>query len=369
MRELRLKGQALALVLIVIVVAIVVAFAITNRVVEDIRQQGEERASTRAETIAEGAIEQLTMQIQSQMENVMPATGEQFKIFAISNEAPDGSAYETLDLCKPDSEADVSEQCDKNSLAQINYYKQIIQFKLFSNESIEAFMENTNESTGSLNPIIIHLKNNDSFQKTGSHLLVKGFVRKVPVSGREGGGSNSAPILQVVGDCIIQLNAGDTASAACLPNTTLEMNRVTCPTDVPVIPNPAEPASQVKTSLAGEDGICFEVSPKTPVSTYRIKPMLAARAQDTEVPYVDVSVTGASAESSYLLPVNQMAMITAGVFAGATGSDQQVYQQSTRLLLINKTVPEIADYVLYNGSDKPITKCKTSTADATCGND
>ncbi|MCC7304103.1 hypothetical protein IT418_01660, partial [bacterium] len=113
--------------------------------------------------------------------------------------------------------------------------------------------------------------------------------------------------------------------------------------------------------------ICFSIASNTGtnVSTYRIKPILT-KSNEQDVPYIDVSVTGDSAHS-YQLPIPQMAMITAGVYSGTTGNDHQVFQQSTRLILLNKSVPEVGDYVLYNGSTQPIKKCKTSNdPNATC---
>jgi hypothetical protein len=88
------------------------------------------------------------------------------------------------------------------------------------------------------------------------------------------------------------------------------------------------------------------------ISFYRIKPLLNTD-EPSITPYMDISATGVDT-NSFELPVPQMAVIHAGVYSGTTSSDQQVFQQSTRLILLNKAVPEVADYALYNGSTQPI---------------
>ncbi len=349
MKQPRAKGQALALVLIVIVVSVIIAFAITSRVVQDIKQQGEEKASTRAETMAESAVENLTLKIQSSNPETLKPAGTPYKFFAISDQSPENQSYTTLGLCSP-TQTDVTKQCDKNSIAQINYYNQIIQFKLFDNESMEAFMVDTTSATSvaaANSTILIHLKKNNSFTEATSKLLVKGFER------------TATKELRVVGECVIGFSEGTTT---CLP-TTLTMTSISCPSLL-VDGNLADTNPGIS-SVIGD--ICFSVSGAgaSKISTYRIKPILAKTSAD-EVPYVDVSVTGDSAHS-YQLQVPQMAMITAGVYSGTAGTDQQVFQQTTRLVLLNKSVPEIGDYVLYNGSTQSIKKCKTSNdPNATC---
>lgn len=349
MKQPRVKAQALALVLIVIVVSVIIAFAITSRVVEDIKQQGEERASTRAETMAESAIENLTLKIQSLSPETLKPTGASHKFFAISTESPEGESLPTLGLCNP-NETDITKQCDKNSIAQINYYNSIIQFKLFDSESIEAFMVDTTSATSvaaANSTAIIHLKKNNSFTSVSSKLLVKAFER------------TATKELRVIGECVIGLN--DTTTT-CLP-TTLKMAGISCP-QLLVDTNLADTNPGISNVL-GDTCFTIATTGANKVSTYRVKPILT-KSSASEIPYIDVSVTGDSAHS-YQLPIPQMAMITAGVYSGTSGSDQQVFQQSTRLVLLNKSVPEIGDYVLYNGSTSSIKKCKTSNdPNATC---
>lgn len=353
MKQSRIKAQALALVLIVVVVAVLVAFSITSRVVQDIRQQGEERASTRAETISESAVENVTLQIQSGQLN--PANSpSNVETFAISSQSPAGQSLTTLNLCSPES-PNVETQCDSNSVVQLGYYKMIIQFKLFDNENLEVFM---NKPVGSPIPspfpapvtagnseIIIHLKTNDSFFEQNltfdSKLVVKGFVR-------------SSTDLKVVGECLINLNApSDNIYRPCLPNSMSVAKMDSCP-NVTVKTNLADTTTPGKDALLGD--ICFKVKTVgSGISTYRLKTIL--RPKVATVPaYIDVSVT--SNTTTKELQEFQMAMITAGVYSGTAASDQQVFQQTTRLVLLNKSVPEVADYVLYNGSTNSIVKAQ-----------
>jgi len=345
MAQSRVKGQALALVLIVVVVAIVVAFAISNRVIQDTQQQGEERASTRAETFAESAIDNLTSQIQAGAILPNPNGAE----YAISTEYPDSSIPNTntpLGICDP-NESDISQQCDADSLAKILFYRYVLQFKFFDAENLEIFMaepddtvrpNRTNDSG-----IIIFIENNTSYDETVSKLLIKGFSR-----------NNSTKELRPISECLVGITGNN---SDCQPDI-LQVTSISCPTKIPVR-TVNNTTTDFPDNIANFD--CVQVSVKATqtaqhaIDLYRIRPILTKTSGGTEVPYVSLSVTGKAA-NSYLLPTYHMAMITAGVYSGTTASDQQVYQQRTRLVLLHKTVPEIADYVLYNGSDQPITK-------------
>lgn len=344
MKQLRVKGQALALVLIIVVVSVIIAFSITSRVVQDIRQQGEEKASTRAETFSEAAVENITLQIQSGQLAPNPS-GAPTALFNISTESTPGMT--TLGICDPNA-TNPENQCDANSIAQVGYYKMIVQFKSFDSENLEVFMTPPS-GTGSTTPVpaanskaIIHLKSNTSFDIAGSKLLVKGFVR-------------SAAGLQVLSECIIDINAPANATFNCLPATMKITKKAEC-NDVLVDSNLNAAGSENQTKL-GDYCIGIETV-GSGISSYRIKPLLKA-TDPAVVPYVDISVTAdPTANPNHELPIYQMAMITAGVYSGTAATDQQVFQQSTRLVLLNKSVPEVADYVLYNGSNNPVVKSK-----------
>lgn len=342
MKQLRAKGQALALVLIIVVVSVIVAFSITNRVVQDIRQQGEERASTRAETFSEAAVENITLQLQNGQ--LSPNPSSPTALFSISSK--DQTGMTTLGLCDPEA-TDIENQCDANSIAQVGYYKMIVQFKLFDSENLEVFMAPPT-GTGSTTPAsaanskaIIHLKANPSYNVTDSKLLVKGFIR-------------SATGLQVLGECLIDVNAAP-ATSNCLP-ATMKITKKTDCREVIVDANLNDTVPGKATKLGD---YCFGVETVgSGISSYRVKPLLKA-TDPAIVPYVDVSVTAdPTVNAQHELPIFQMAMINAGVYSGTASSDQQVFQQSTRLVLLNKSVPEVADYVLYNGSNSPVEKKK-----------
>lgn len=347
MSQLRIKAQALALVLIVVVVAIVVAFAISNRVIQDTQQQGQERASTRAETFAESAIDDLTLQIQGG--EVVP--NEHGQEYAISTESPSGIpvANAPLAICDPNS-TDVTKQCDPQSVAKILFYKYVLQFKYFDAENLEIFLTEpgTTPAAKSIqndSGVIIYLEPNDSYDPAKSKILIKGFTR-----------GNATKELRPVSECLIGVTEN---SGACLPNI-LHVVSVTCPQNISI---PTNNNTNTKFPVNPADFHCVSVSVSKPadrlgyaIDLYRIRPILTKATGKTEVPYMSLSVTSNNATDYYRLPTFHMAMITAGVYSGTTASDQQVFQQKTRLVLTHKTVPEMADYVLYNGSDQPIRK-------------
>lgn len=345
MEKFRTKGQALALVLIIVVVSVIIGYAITSRVIEDVRQQSEERASTRAETIAESAVENLTQKIQSgELQN---ATEGAVSVFGVSTQSPSNTqTVSNLGLCDPES-TDVSKQCDGNSIAKVSYFNMIVQFKLFSNENIEVQMTElaaTTPISGADGGITIHANksdNNDSFSLEQSTVLIKA-LKRVLVNGK--------PQLEVVGECIWDLGAAAAPIGTCIPNNTLAMAPVTCPSiEIDTDQNETTPTTQ---KVLGTNCMTIRPTGSNAVSFYRVKPLLKGGVEGKNS-YIDISATGIATRR---LPVPQMALINAGVYSGNTGSSQQVFQQSTRLVLLNKSVPEIADYVLYNGSEAPISK-------------
>ncbi|PIY16894.1 hypothetical protein CO112_01540 [Candidatus Dojkabacteria bacterium CG_4_9_14_3_um_filter_150_Dojkabacteria_WS6_41_13] len=344
MTQPRVKGQALALVLIVVVVAVVIAFSISSRVVQDIKQQGAERASTRTETIAESAIDNLTLQLQSG--KIVP--DDTSPEFNISN-APGG-----LGLCDPNS-TDLAKQCDVQSTAKITYYPYVLQFKYFDAENLEIFMtsKDTTVTPNGTNDsgIIIQLytDHNNSYDTQKSSILIKGFSRK---SGE----------LRSVSECVFDI---DTPTAStCLPNV-LSVAPTACPT-LSVVNLAGSTVTIAPPQSPDPENICFKVFvnqvPPTnyrnsyAIDLYRIRPILTKASGYNDVPFVDITVSSNNSGGAFKLPVLHMAMITAGVYSGTGPTEQQVFQQKTRLVLLNKSVPEVADYVLYNGSSNPITK-------------
>lgn len=348
MNQPRVKGQALALVLIIVVVSVIIGFAVTNRIILDVQQQSQERASTRAETIAESAIDNITQKIEAG--EIVATNNNSTVSVAISTQAPANTTVtQTLGLCDP-TQSDLSKQCDANSLAKISYFNQIVQFKVFNSENIEVPLvspTSTTPLTNDRSAMIVHVKKNPSFDEKQSSFMIKGFAR-VAVNGK--------PELRVVSECVWQIDQG---TASCLPDQYLTVAKIdTCP-QVGIDTDQNSATASVNTVLGD---YCIRVQSKTGsgISFYRVKPLLKG-GDGTSPAFIDVSATGLGtpADTSlapYQLPVPQMALINAGVYSGNTGSAQQVFQQSTRLVLLSKAVPEVADYVLYNGSENPIEK-------------
>jgi len=342
----RVGGQALALVLIVIAISVVIAFAITSRVIEDIKQQGEEKSSTRAEALSESATEKITQMILS---GELSPTNTGIVSYSVGDSIGEGDTGK-LDICKEDSD-NLETKCDPKSSVEIAYYKMILQFKLFNSESIEvhlvhpdvqAHKNDTSPSysyvkRGNDTAILVHVRNPSEERTTsynGSHLMVKSFWR-----------TNPEAEVRLSAECVINLQS-DTAS--CLPKNALQIAVKSCE------------AVKLTGSIAdgkklGDKCYTIRQASGNGISFYRLKPLLVAPSESNDIPYVDISVTGIG-PNNFDLPEYQMAFINAGVYSGENGSDSQVFQQTTRLMLIHKSVPEIADYVLYNGSDQPITK-------------
>lgn len=337
-----IKGQALALVLVIIAVSIIVVLALTNRVLTDMKQQTQERIATRTETLADSAVDKITQMLDS---GDLPLTGAETQRF-ISVDPEGGSDPNYLGLCSPDEE-DVNKRCDATSQATIVGYKGIFQFKLFNGESFEIpLTANKDDSpiAEEESKVLIHLKTaNQNFNIDNSAFLIKSYQRKEIKGNRE---------VVLNGECVWKLNTTTNQKAQCIPKDsngndfTIEATVVTCPQIT--IEGADEPI------VLGDT--CLEVQGLNdyPVSFYRIKPLLAGNV-DNVVPFIEMSTTGAKSENQYQLNLYHMAIIKVGVYSSQPGTEQ-VFQQKTRVYLPNLIVPEIADYVLYNGSDRPISK-------------
>lgn len=345
MKDTRVKAQALALVLIVVVIAIIVAVAITTRVVQDIRQTGQEKASTRAETVAQSAVEDLSKMIEDG--TLASQCDTQECDYVVGKQPASGGGNPTaagyLGLCDTTS-TDPQTSCDIKSTASVQKFNKIIQMRLNNNESTEVNLASTTSQTkytDADSQAIIHILSNNTYDASKSKLSVKAFAR-------------TSSGLVLIGECMWPLNSFNDTSAGATTNYCL-------PYDFFAASGLAQcPTVKITSTTSKQLGdACLQLTTKQYGSTfYRVKPILVAATGASGTPYVDFSATGAdpNAGIGYDLKVPQMALLRAGVYSANSGDAQQIYQQYTMIKLLNKSVPEEFDYVIFNGSNQPIVK-------------
>lgn len=333
-KQPRVKGQALALVLVMVVIAVVVVIAVTSRVTTDIQQQALERASTRAETIAESAIDKVTQQIQKG--DISLRTGTQKYSIGDQTQGTVGS----LGICTANT-TDLSKKCSSESEVSIIPYNKIIKFKVNNGENLEAhlFPENTvQRSTGATSEIIASVSDNDSFVDNQSVLLVRGFaVMTDPTSNKL--------TTRLVGECVWSVRGTSQNTVNCEPGNGLRAIAVdSCP-DV---------------NRYGAKCMSFRATAESGGATfYRVKAVLKGKNNHPN-PNIEVSLLSSKAtadpKTSYDLPVPQMVFVRAAVYTGESGGAQSIFQESDRIILVRPIVPEAFDYVLFNGSGDTLEK-------------
>jgi Tfp pilus assembly protein PilX len=333
-KQPRVKGQALALVLVMVVIAVVVVIAVTSRVTTDIQQQALERASTRAETIAESAIDKVTQQIQKG--EISLRTGTQKYSIGDQTQGTVGS----LGLCTENT-TDLSKKCASESEVSIIPYNKIIKFKINNGENLEAHLFPENAAlryTAGASEIIASVSDNDSFADNQSALLVRGFaVLNDPTSGKL--------TTRLVGECVWSIRGTSQNTVNCTPG---DMFRGVALDSCPDI------------NRYGTKCMSFRATPASGgVTFYRVKAVLKGKNNHPN-PNVEVSllssVVTADPKTSYDLPVPQMVFVRAAVYTGESGGAQSIFQESDRIILVRPIVPEAFDYVLFNGSGETLEK-------------
>lgn len=339
MKTPKIKGQALALVLIVVVIAVIIVFAVSARVVSDIRQQSLERTSARAEGLAQSAVDNLTQKVNGGLQ--IGQTPGSKKVFGVSDVAPSGVTVDgNLGLCSP-TQVDVSKRCESSSVANVTSYNRIIKFRIGNSENFEVQITApglNQQKTGVNGGMYLYASANNSFDAASlgkSAISIKAYNRYDP----------SGLKTTLVSECVWDLNNIDSPGAAqiaCSPASAIQITK---------------PASCPDTATYGSSCVKIEPTAGTGVSFYRVKSMLIPAAGVTsDSSYIELSAIDTKPQSGYNFDLAQMAFIRALVYTTQGTANDTVAQDASRLMLINSSVPEVADYVLFNGSSEQIKK-------------
>ena len=312
MLKRKLRGSTLVVVLVVMGIAALVLVYILSKIHVQIQQYTLEKTTTQAEQQAKSALDKLTKQFINNPSAFGPTP----------TEVPLGDSG--LQICKPDA-TKPEERCSASSKVYVRRYKKIIRYSLNNDETIEITMaEAPNSVPASSSTVSIFT---DPYENGIGDVLVLMAYRYDGTNG-----------LKVVGECVAKFR-----------NTA---ENVSCLGDLTVVTGISDTATNVSADAAKTYGAkYFVVRSNSAVSFYRLKALL--HAADAEIP---VSVAGPISGSNPAdLPEGQVQVFTAVVYT--EGEDvKQTYTELTRMVWIHPQMPEVFDWVLFNGSNSPIEK-------------
>ncbi len=314
LRDSRIKASTLVLVLIVVGVVAAVMVYMLSKIQVQMQQEVLERGTTTAEQQALSALDKLTKEVIQQPEVYI--NKQEISL----NEAP-------LNICEHNA-SEKERRCGEDSRVVFDKYKEIVQYSMRNDETIQITMATKPHNTS--RGIAIFTANGQTISGVSDELLVLAFKYDNNVG------------LKAIGECAI--NYG-TKQVSCLGNLGVKSrynNKVVSTSDL------------LNDSVASTYGpTLVEIVPinNDKVSFFRVKALLA-NINST----FPVSITGEINNGDIgELPEAQVIVMTAQVYSDNTG-DRQTYTEYTRMIWLHPAMPEVFDWVLFNGSDNPIRK-------------
>ncbi len=309
----KLNASALVIVLLVIGIAAIVLVYMLSKVSVQQQQQTLEKVTNRSEAQAISALDKLTKEYINNPQDftITPSV-------ALSDDS--------LNICSPDAD-NLDEKCAEESRVLMKEFKQIVRYSLKNDETIEVTMAESGSTVSAANSGIAVFADPNTVLAGGKGdiLLIMGFKY-----------DTATGALGVSGECV-----ADFGSA----------NKVSCLGDLTVVgsSNIANTVDSVKNDYGRQ---VFQIRSTQPITFYRIK---ALTADATNVIPVSVSGPLDSNDLPTDLPLKQVYVFTAIVYS--TGSTKkQTYTELTRMVWVHPQMPEVFDWVLFNGSNQPISK-------------
>ena len=316
------KGSTLVLVLIVVAVVAAVLVYMLSKIQLQLQQEVLERGTDRAEQQALSALDKLSKDV---MEH--PSDYEEAKEFDLSDTK--------LNICRTDINAPVEERCGEGSKVYVTRYSEVVKYYMKNDESIQIDVA-ANRHNAKLG-IAIYTEAGQ-YRNVPDTLLIMGYKYD------QGTG------LKAIGECMVNYGGGHAvASPDCLGHLAVKSAYLNGPLDTATVVTqsagaPSKYGSKIIEVIpSGDDSVAF----------YRIKALLADI--NSRFP---VSVTGPVENGAPVqLPSAQVAVLTARVYSpDADKINKKIYTEYTRMIWLHPAMPETFDWVLFNGSDKPITK-------------
>ena len=298
--KFRVKGSILVLVLVILLVAALLLIFTMNQLASYIQQTTTEKQEKVTDVFAKSALDILTKRI---IENPNLYTADV------------NVSLQSLTVCSPNA-SDADKRCDANSRVHVKVLPYIFAYKLGHDQTIQATLADSTVRSTAVTPSSIELIFTPQVEDTlPDRLLVTGYYY------------NNG--LRVLGTCVITFTNTTITRGACLgPLSAVRLS----------IDNtrPEYGRLRIRISATGANRAHF----------YRIK-LLASNVQES----VNISVTGPGYGN---LNKVQEILLQANVLS--VEADNKVSTKLIRAILMSRMMPEVFDWVLFNGSGGSIQK-------------
>ena len=306
----KLSASTLVVVLVMIGITAIVLIYMLSKVAVQQQQQTLEKFTDRAELQAVSALDKLTRAYINKEVDFDTNQPD----FIPMDEAP-------LNVCEADASS-LEDKCADGSKVYVRDYKQIIRYSLKNDETIEVTMAEGTNKTNSANSLITVFADPNA-GTPADVLLIMGYKY------------NASGVLNVAGECVVNY----TGSISCLG----DLQNVS-----------AGILNTSSNSNVDKDygSRYFKIKSNSGITFYRIKALLGNASSEIQVSATgDYTGSGKPAD----LPVKQVYVFTAIVYSPGA-KERQTYTELTRMVWVHPQMPEVFDWVLFNGSNQPIAK-------------
>ncbi len=307
----RIKGSTLVLVLIILFVASLLLFFTLSTLVSQTKQVKVEREKNKADLFAESALDVLTKKFVDNpndfINNYVSGNSTSVKL--------DDSAN-GLNICGSHY-SDITKKCSDDSQVVAKKLNYVYGFKLKHDETLQVDLAKRGQ-TPTVNKVDLEFTMPNLTTKQDRFLITSYYY--------QGSGSNIK--LKVGGSCNVMFNRTNT-DVTCLGNIAGAVLGV-----------PSDKQNY------GERRVEFTFSGNKP-HFIRIKGIYSDTSK-----FAWISVTGANYSD---LPLPQMIILDANVYTYGNNSEQ-LHSHLVKSIMINPQMPEVFDWVLFNGSNQSIVK-------------
>ncbi len=309
----KVKGSTLILVLVILFVASLLLFFTMSALVSQTKQVKVEREKSKADLFAESALDSLTKKFLENPDDFLNnyVSGDSLTV-------PLSNSSNGLGICDP-SATDIEKKCSADSYVNIKKFKYIFGFKLKHDETVQVTLakENQNPTVSDIDFEFTDPNPSSEQQK----YLVTSYYYENPTSNNR--------VLKVAGSCTVTFTNNST-DVACLGNISGSILSV-----------PAD-----KTDF-GTRRVRFTFPTNYYPHFVRIKGLYSDVNKFTWV-----SITGKDYSN---LPLEQMVLFDSHVYT-YDNNNEVIHSHLVKTILVNPQMPEVMDWVFFNGSNQSVVK-------------
>ncbi len=307
MRIQKIKGSSLVLVLIVLFISAIMLFFTMSVLVFQSKQVKTEQEKNSADLFAKSALDLLTNEV-IQDTNAFLSNTEQSR------------TLRDMNICDED-QTSVEKKCKDDSKVDIYKLKYILAYRLKHDESLQVTLAQKDQAP-TVSAIDVIFTNQDADNHTDRYVITAYYYTNP-------GHSNSE--LKTTGSCVVSFEDTVTGST-CLGGITITTG----------LNIPSDRASYGDNRFR----LTFNNASTRP-HFVRIKGLYSATDKVTWV-----SVTGVDYSD---LPLIQEVVFKADVY-GFDQTNEIVHSKLVKTVFVNASMPEVLDWVFYNGSNQSVAK-------------